>query len=385
MGNSTSPTLVGSQLLTSQHGDIMYDVGTSMNNGKRLALRFTTAGEATYEEVTRGDVLKLIQAAASPLLTYLAETSNESKMLNHAFVEIPNTHMRDLRKLDNVFAISNEPSLTVRQQAILVNADPVRAVILRDSCLVFLPDGADSLVSLLKTCFKEQIIYSNSIAFEFAAIEAVLQTICKVLTNDVEKLLPVAKIAIDRMARDDMPLGDMESIRSLKNNMHELNTQISGMRRMLMDFLENDEDVHMLYLTKIYNESRLARDVLSFDTEDAESLLEVYLQDIYASQTRVALMLNNMQNTESMVMLKLDTKRNYLLTVDLTLTMWTTMVTVSTFVVGGFGMNLNSNIQQMDNIFWIVIGLCVLFPIVSVFTINKYLERRGISMSWKTR
>ncbi len=30
--------------------------------------------------------------------------------------------MRDIRKLDNVFAIANEPTITVRQQAILINA-----------------------------------------------------------------------------------------------------------------------------------------------------------------------------------------------------------------------------------------------------------------------
>ncbi|OQR88529.1 CorA Metal Ion Transporter (MIT) Family, partial [Achlya hypogyna] len=133
-------------------------------------------------------------------------------------------------------------------------------------------------------------------------------------------------------------MGDMEALRTLKNNMHELNTQISGMRRMLMEILENDEDMHMLYLSKIHAEPAIASDLLSFDTEDAESLLEVYLQDIYATQTRVSLMLNNVQNTESMVMLRLDTKRNYLLTVDLTLTLWTTMITVPTFIVGAFGM-----------------------------------------------
>ncbi|OQR89327.1 hypothetical protein ACHHYP_20260 [Achlya hypogyna] len=177
--NSNSSTLAASQLLVSQHSDIMYDVGTSMSNGKRLALHFDATGVGMYQEVTRTDILKLIQAAAGPI----AHCSGT--------IEIPQIHMRDLRKLDNVFAISNEPSLVVRRQAVLINADPVRAVITRDNCFVFLPDGADSLVSLLKTCFQDQIVYSQSIAFEFAALEAVLQTICKYFRTSI---YPLAKL-----------------------------------------------------------------------------------------------------------------------------------------------------------------------------------------------
>ncbi|OQR88430.1 CorA Metal Ion Transporter (MIT) Family, partial [Achlya hypogyna] len=189
------------ELLLSKHTDVLYDVGSAMHNGKRLALRFDAKGNSTYEEVSRVDVLKLVQTAAATVKPLVP-----SRLQGR--VDIPKIHMRDLRKLDNVFAVSNEPSLVVRQQAILINADPIRAVIVRECCLVFLPDGADSLVSLLKGCFTEQVVYSQSIAFEFAALEAVLQTICKVLSNDCEKVLPVAKMSVDRMARDDLPMGD---------------------------------------------------------------------------------------------------------------------------------------------------------------------------------
>jgi len=96
--------------------------------------------------------------------------------------------MRDIRKLDNVFSISNEPSIAVRQQAILINAgvlynfriillvrlilpsilDPIRAVILRDCCLVFLPDKTGSLCSLIKRSFQENLgEHNEETEFEF--------------------------------------------------------------------------------------------------------------------------------------------------------------------------------------------------------------------------
>lgn len=86
--------------------------------------------------------------------------------------------MRDLRKLDAAFAVSNEPSIMVRKQAILINADPVRAVVLRNTCLIFVPDGADSLLSVLKHQFVESC-QDSELPFEFQAVEAIFATLCR--------------------------------------------------------------------------------------------------------------------------------------------------------------------------------------------------------------
>lgn len=48
-------------------------------------------------------------------------------------------------------------------------ADPLRAIILRDACLVFVPDGADSLLSILKEKFLEmtQHEFAGDVPYEF--------------------------------------------------------------------------------------------------------------------------------------------------------------------------------------------------------------------------
>eukprot|EP00538_Stauroneis_constricta_P012946 CAMPEP_0119550220 /NCGR_PEP_ID=MMETSP1352-20130426/3765_1 /TAXON_ID=265584 /ORGANISM="Stauroneis constricta, Strain CCMP1120" /LENGTH=586 /DNA_ID=CAMNT_0007595993 /DNA_START=91 /DNA_END=1854 /DNA_ORIENTATION=+ len=55
-------------------------------------------------------------------------------------------HPRDMRKLVTPFSASNEPELIVRRHAMLLNFDPLRAIILRDRLLILVPDGADSLL-----------------------------------------------------------------------------------------------------------------------------------------------------------------------------------------------------------------------------------------------
>lgn len=59
-------------------------------------------------------------------------------------------HPRDMRRLVTPFSANNKPDVIVRRHVMLLNFDPLRAIILRDRLLVLVPDGADSLLSLLE-------------------------------------------------------------------------------------------------------------------------------------------------------------------------------------------------------------------------------------------
>lgn len=56
------------------------------------------------------------------------------------------------------FSASNEPGLIVRRHAMLLNFDPLRAVILKDRLLVIVPDGADSILVQLEKRVRGGII-----------------------------------------------------------------------------------------------------------------------------------------------------------------------------------------------------------------------------------
>lgn len=60
-------------------------------------------------------------------------------------------HPRDMRRLVTPFSASNEPELMVRRHVMLLNFDPLRAIVLRDRLLVIVPDGADSVLVQLET------------------------------------------------------------------------------------------------------------------------------------------------------------------------------------------------------------------------------------------
>ena len=57
-------------------------------------------------------------------------------------------------RLVTPFSSSNEPALIVRRHVMLLNFDPLRAIVLRDRLLVLVPDGADSILISLERKLK---------------------------------------------------------------------------------------------------------------------------------------------------------------------------------------------------------------------------------------
>ena len=74
----------------------------------------------------------------------------KSTHLNLKYYIIRFRHPRDMRRLVTPFSASNEPGLIVRRHVMLLNFDPMRAVILKDRLLVIIPDGADSILNQLE-------------------------------------------------------------------------------------------------------------------------------------------------------------------------------------------------------------------------------------------
>jgi magnesium transporter len=293
--------------------------------------------------------------------------------------DVQRVHARDIRKLDTAFSVSNEPSIELRNQAILINADPVRAIIMRNTCLVFVPDGADSLLSILRESFREATHPEQGDApYEFKALEALLSTLCRYFETDYEKRAPVVSSALDRLAHGRIAAEELETLRVFKNTMNEFESQVDGVRRALMEILDNEEDLRLLYLTKLQDDPTLLNDLWSFDSEEAEVLIENYLQDIFSTRTKASLMQHRIQNTESLVMLKLDSMRNYLLGVDILFSIVAISLSVGTFIAGVFGMNLDSHLQEKPGWFWSVTSFSIGIMFVIGLASYLFFRRQGV-------
>ncbi|GLD92951.1 hypothetical protein PINS_up001543 [Pythium insidiosum] len=366
------------------------------------------AGEVSFQEMSRSDILRVVQDAASPkklpLMTADDDHHEEARdavrlprklkftsrrgsrrvsdprvLEFNKFIDVQRVHARDIRKLLNAFTVTNEPTIVVRKQAVLINADPVRAVVMRDRCLVILPDGADSLLRILIDNFREYApAEQNDLPYELRAIEALLATICLYFESEFERTAPIVSTALDRLVRGRISMGQLETLRKFKNSINEFESQVDGIRRALMLTLDSENDIRLLHLTRLYEDPTLLNDLYSFDSEEAEALIENYLQEIFSTRTKASLLQYRIQNTESLVMIQLDSVRNYLLGVDLVFSLVAISISIGTYVTGAFGMNLDSHLQEEPGWFWGVVGTTLIASIVITVAGVHYFRKRGV-------
>ena len=113
--------------------------------------------------ITEACRISNIERQSSIIQRDTSPASNSTSLLHHDNLEQPTghhkifhkphkerlggyLHPRDMRRLVTPFSSSNEPQLMVRRHVMLLNFDPLRAIVLRDRLLVIVPDGADSIL-----------------------------------------------------------------------------------------------------------------------------------------------------------------------------------------------------------------------------------------------
>ncbi|ETM49561.1 hypothetical protein L914_06210 [Phytophthora nicotianae] len=400
------------ELSGSSHGPFKkfgchFDPGAK--SGRVLMMVFDRKGRPTLKEMSRHEVLRMTQEAAEPKeevkreenatpemekmspppmrrrsssstagkIWKLGQQNRQASQLELHAVGVQRVHSRDIRKMENAFSVTNEPRIVTRKQAILISADPLRAIVLRDVCLVYVPDGADALLSVLKSKFAETA-RDDDAPFEFRALEALLATLSRYFQSQFDQLSPVVVSALDGLMQCGLNARELEKLREFKNTINEFETQVDGVRRALMVLLDNEEDLRLLYLTRLYNEPNLLSDLWSIDSEEIEVLIENYLQDIFSTRTKAELMQHRISNTESLVMMQLDSMRNYLLGVDLIFSIVVISLSIGTFIAGVFGMNLHSGLETADGWFLGVVIVTIALFLVMTTTGILYFKSKGV-------
>ncbi|KAG1685003.1 hypothetical protein DVH05_009833 [Phytophthora capsici] len=360
--------------------------------GRLLMLLFHRDGNSTLQEMSRVDVLRMTREAAkvaceSPVKPPPVRRRSGVHAQPHtgqdrgtSVCDVQRVHARDIRRMENAFSASNEPSIILRKQAIFFSADPLRAIVLRDACLVYVPDGADSLISMLKKDFLANARDNVEAPFEFRALEALLATLARYFRSEYDQLSPAIVADLEHLVQGNLDSRELERLREFKNTMNEFESQVDGVRRVLMELLDNEEDLRLLYLTRIYEDPDLLSDLWSFDSEEAEVLIENYLQDIFSTRTTAELLQHRIANTESLVTLKLDSKRNYLLRIQLIFSLVSINISIGTLISGVFGMNLTSGLAEASGWFVGVVIFTIVLFITTTYAGIVFFKQKGVML-----
>ena len=116
--------------------------------------------------------------------------------------------------------------------------------------------------------------------------------------------------------------------------------------------------------------------------EDLELLLESFEKQVEEVISEIDQICANVNNTQEIVELILDSNRNRLLTLDLGTSIVTLGVSAATLFVGLFGMNLTSHLEEHPHAFYLMSGVAyVMALLVSVAGLRRLARLRRIGLS----
>ena len=98
-------------------------------------------GTSRYSSVTLRDLLGYTQHEIN-LRDLPLNNSDETSA-------VADIKYRDIRRLESILTAHEEPAILVRRHCALMLLDPIRAIVLSDRMIVVVPDGADSMISIL--------------------------------------------------------------------------------------------------------------------------------------------------------------------------------------------------------------------------------------------
>ena len=296
-----------------------------------LVLEFFPDRDFKYPEMTFSD-----------LYHYVKHAMHDTTDMHHedpAFAKFPKLSSPDIRKLDDSLLSESEPLIASRQNVILVNMDILKAIILRDRCLLLLPLGADEVLEVVMEWLqseKEALPHETDLEFEFLALETIMESVIRKLDKDFKALSKEVQTNL-KCLRDASSATELDRLRNLKSEVAQFDSRIIGIQSALNRVLDDDQDLCLMHITKFWREPELFQDLERFEHDDAEVLLETYLQDVNRLVRQVRLLRKETENTEQMLEFRLSTSLNRLFATMMIITLLTIAFSEITFIGGTFG------------------------------------------------
>eukprot|EP01038_Epipyxis_sp_PR26KG_P013461 gene13461-18057_t len=332
------------------------------------ALEIYPSGESGYKYTkTLTEMLSYIREEVNKIdeqyYNNLVQSQEESRRYSQSSVH--NVRLHDLQHLVHRFNPHEEPVIIVRRHLIIISFNPIRAVVMANKLIFIVPQGSESLLLLLQEHLnavvegedKERV--GENVSTELRYICSLLSTVVALhelelssIANKVDKTLT----AFNSVKNINVEM--QEHSRVLKNIVSDQYSKIRSYNKLFDKILQNHELCFLMNLSVLKSSS----DLYAFDSAELgsqnrrnpefEILLESYSMEYNVQEGKLHRMQNQMQNSEEMISLRLDTRRNELLIIDISLNTIMAVTACATFFTSLFGMNLTSGLESSDFIFW---------------------------------
>jgi magnesium transporter len=274
--------------------------------------------------------------------------------------------------------------------------ETVRAIILRDRLLLFDADSENLRQPI--TYIQQRLAFGvrNSeeafMPFEFRALEGILIHSCISVERDFYRIEKGLLELLETLPTHSGP-EYLERLRLEEQGLNYLFARIRKFQYVLQTVLDTDEDMANMYLTEKYKTPEVRKNPM--DHEEAEMLLESYLQVVDDLTSRAGLLNQAIDDTENLIEINLDTKRNQLLQVTIRINTFSTVFGFGTAVTGIFGMMLPvpsvmSDLPTSQYFFYGAVAFVLFGIVLMIFVVTRWCRRLGQGLytrrnSWLSR
>lgn len=254
---------------------------------------------------------------------------------------------RDLRKIDS--RIPNLiPTVLIRKEAILINVLHIRALVKADAVILFDTYGSND--SRLHSAFLYHLEHNlkarSGPPYEFRAIESILLSVLSALEAEMVFIRNLVGGLLSEL-EDDINHDKFKRLLHYSRRLASFKNRAKLVQNALEEVLEQDDDLNAMYLTDKKN--GIVRQ--NHEHDELEALLEFFAKQVEEIVNEAENIESNVQSTQEIVELILDSNRNALLALDLKVSIATMGLGCGALIAGLFGMNLKSHMEDMPYAF----------------------------------
>nr|XP_018263656.1 magnesium transporter [Kwoniella dejecticola CBS 10117]OBR85814.1 magnesium transporter [Kwoniella dejecticola CBS 10117] len=297
-------------------------------------------------------------------------TAEEGKYKKSELCREHDLDPRDLRKLDSL-APSLVPIILTRKTCIIISMLHIKVLIKPDRVIVF--DNA-CLVQESETQKRFKYHLERNIKAGLGINQAALESVLVSSANALEEEMAFTRHLVQHLLadlEDDINRENLKRLLRYSKRIVEFQSRARYVKRAADEVLESDEDLSAMYLTS----RALGRPRALHDHEQLELLLESFVKQVEEIVSEVDTTVANMNSTQEIAELMLDSGRNALLALDIKISIATLGIGTGALVAGLFGMNLTTQLESTPYAFLAVSGSASLIAILVMLYGTKTLRR----------
>ncbi|ESK96392.1 inner membrane magnesium transporter mrs2 [Moniliophthora roreri MCA 2997] len=325
---------------------------------RRPSLSQSTDPTLAEEEAGKAAILEKVMKGRQPtdlmLRCTVLDAEGNVKTISGQFKksDLSTEHQlnpRDLRKIDS--RVPNlVPTILVRKEAFLVNILHIRALVKADTVVLF--DTYGSADSRLHSIFLYHLEHNlrakgSGLPYEFRALDSILLSVMSALEAELVFIRNLVGGLLAEL-EDDIDHDRFKRLLHYSRRLASFQSRAKLVEEALGEVLEQDEDLVAMYLSDKKN--GITRNLR--DHEELEVLLETFSKQVEEIVSEVGNIENNVQSTQEIVELILDSNRNALLGLDLQVSILTFGVGTGALIAGFFGMNLTNHMESHPYAFY---------------------------------